>query len=74
MSAQSLATVRPGETPEVSAPSVDVRNLSVRLVSRDMNLTLIHDVSFTLRQGDVLCGVGVKPYPRRPQDPGRTRG
>ena len=26
------------------------------------------------RQGDVLCGVGVKPYPRRPHDPGRTRG
>ena len=26
------------------------------------------------RQGDVLCGVGVKPYPRRPHDLGRTHG
>jgi len=25
------------------------------------------------RHGDVLCGVGVKPYPR-PHDPGRPRG
>jgi hypothetical protein len=25
-------------------------------------------------QGDVLCGVGVKPYPRRPHDLGRTHG
>ena len=26
------------------------------------------------RQGDVLCGVGVKPYPRRSHDPGKSRG
>jgi hypothetical protein len=26
------------------------------------------------RQGDVLCGVGAKPYPRRPHDPGMPRG
>jgi hypothetical protein len=26
------------------------------------------------RQGDVLCGVGVKPHPRRPHDSGRPRG
>jgi peptide/nickel transport system ATP-binding protein len=58
ISPQSPATVRPGEIPEVSAPLVDVRGLSVRLVSRDMNLTLIHNVSFTLQQGDVLCFVG----------------
>ena len=27
-----------------------------------------------IRHGDVLCGVGVKPYPRRPHDAGRPRG
>jgi O-methyltransferase involved in polyketide biosynthesis len=26
------------------------------------------------RHGDVLCAVGVKPYPRRPHDAGRPRG
>jgi peptide/nickel transport system ATP-binding protein len=35
-----------------------VQDLSVRLVSRDMDVTLLHGVSFTLRQGEVLCVVG----------------
>jgi peptide/nickel transport system ATP-binding protein len=40
------------------SPLVDVRDLSLRLVSRDMNLTLLHGVSFTLQPGEVLCLVG----------------
>src|SRR5207247_202766 len=40
------------------SPLVDVRDLTVRLVSRDMDVTLLHGMSFTLQQGDVLCLVG----------------
>jgi peptide/nickel transport system ATP-binding protein len=44
--------------PHASAPLVDVQDLSVRLVSRDMDLTLLHGVSFALRPGEVLCLLG----------------
>jgi peptide/nickel transport system ATP-binding protein len=55
--AHAVADVR--ERPAVAAsPLVDVRDLSLRLVSRDMDLTLLHGVSFTLQPGEVLCLVG----------------
>jgi peptide/nickel transport system ATP-binding protein len=55
--AQSAAVVR--QPPAVAAsPLVAVRDLSLRLVSRDMDLTLLHGVSFTLQPGEVLCLVG----------------
>src|SRR5262245_46190627 len=41
-----------------TSPLVDVRDLSLRLVSRDMDLTLLHGVSFALQPGEVLCLVG----------------
>jgi peptide/nickel transport system ATP-binding protein len=56
--APALNDAHAGRLPHPSAPLVDVRDLSVRLVSRDMDLTLLHGVSFTLRQGEVLCLVG----------------
>jgi peptide/nickel transport system ATP-binding protein len=37
---------------------VEVCDLTLRLVSRDMDLTLLHGVSFTLQPGEVLCLVG----------------
>src|SRR5690348_7239003 len=37
---------------------VDVRDLHVRLVSRDMDLTLLHGLTFSLKQGEVLCLLG----------------
>ncbi len=37
---------------------VDVRDLRVRLVSRDVDLTLLHGLTFTLKQGEVLCLLG----------------
>jgi peptide/nickel transport system ATP-binding protein len=56
--AQSFATAGQPDPPTVSSPLVDVHDLSLRLVSRDMDLTLLHGVSFTLQQGEVLCLVG----------------
>ena len=56
--AQNLATARQPELATVSSPLVDVHDLSLRLVSRDMDLTLLHGVSFALQQGEVLCVVG----------------
>jgi peptide/nickel transport system ATP-binding protein len=56
--AQSFATAGQPGLPTVSSPLVDVHDLSLRLVSRDMDLTLLHGVSFTLQQGEVLCLVG----------------
>jgi peptide/nickel transport system ATP-binding protein len=56
--AQTLPDAGRARLSHPSAPLVDVRDLSVRLVSRDMDLTLLHGVSFTLRQGEVLCLVG----------------
>jgi peptide/nickel transport system ATP-binding protein len=56
--AQTLAGASPAGLCRVSSPLVDVQDLSVRLVSRDMDVTLLHGVSFTLQQGEVLCLVG----------------
>ena len=58
ISDQLLGNTAPGRLPEVSAPLVDVRDLTLRLVSHDMDLTLLHGVSFALRPGEVLCLVG----------------
>jgi peptide/nickel transport system ATP-binding protein len=58
IAAQVRADPHPPGLSQVSAPLVDVRDLRVRLVSRDMDLTLLHGVTFTLQQGDVLCLVG----------------
>jgi peptide/nickel transport system ATP-binding protein len=41
-----------------SAPLVDVRDLSVRFVSRDMDVSVVNGVSFELREGEVLCLLG----------------
>jgi peptide/nickel transport system ATP-binding protein len=56
--AHSLATTCQPAPSMASPPLVDVHDLSLRLVSRDMDLTLLHGVSFTLQQGEVLCLVG----------------
>jgi peptide/nickel transport system ATP-binding protein len=56
--AQSFATAGQPAPSMASPPLVDVHDLSLRLVSRDMDLTLLHGVSFTLQQGEVLCLVG----------------
>ncbi len=37
---------------------VDVENLSVRFVSRDADVSVVRDVSFTLETGEVLCLLG----------------
>jgi len=39
-------------------PLVTVEDLRVRLVSRDQNLSLLQGVSFTLKEGEVLCLLG----------------
>jgi peptide/nickel transport system ATP-binding protein len=56
--ARALADASPAGLSAVSSPLVDVHDLSVRLVSRDMDVTLLHGVSFTLQPGEVLCVVG----------------
>jgi peptide/nickel transport system ATP-binding protein len=55
---QMMADARPGGIPGTPAALVEVRDLTLRLLSRDMDLTLLHGVSFTLQQGEVLCLVG----------------
>ena len=39
-------------------PLVEVRDLSVRFVNRDIDLTVVDDVSFRLDAGEVLCFLG----------------
>ncbi|ARP97180.1 ABC transporter ATP-binding protein [Bordetella genomosp. 13] len=39
-------------------PLVQVEDLSVRFVTRDMNVPVVNGVSFTLAQGEVLCLLG----------------
>jgi peptide/nickel transport system ATP-binding protein len=56
-SAQTVVDARPTRLSD-AMPLVDVHDLTVRLVSRDMDLTLLHGVSFRLQQRDVLCLVG----------------
>jgi peptide/nickel transport system ATP-binding protein len=55
---QMMADARLGGIPGTPAALVEVRDLTLRLLSRDMDLTLLHGVSFTLQQGEVLCLVG----------------
>lgn len=39
-------------------PLVEVKDLSVRFVTRDMNVPVVNGVSFSLSQGQVLCLLG----------------
>ena len=55
---QTAGDARPPGLSDLSPPLVDVRDLTLRLITRDMDLTLLHGVTFTLQQGDVLCLVG----------------
>jgi peptide/nickel transport system ATP-binding protein len=41
-----------------TAPLVRVEDLSVRFVTRDMNVPVVNGVSFSLSQGEVLCLLG----------------
>ncbi|RXN87059.1 dipeptide ABC transporter ATP-binding protein DppD [Achromobacter aloeverae] len=43
---------------QAAGPLVQVEDLSVRFVSRDMNVPVVNGVSFTLDQGEVLCLLG----------------
>ena len=43
---------------DVSKPLVEVRDLTVKIVSRYANLSLHNGVSFTLKEGEVLCFLG----------------
>jgi peptide/nickel transport system ATP-binding protein len=42
----------------VDTPLVQVRDLTVRFVNRDMNVPVVNGVSFTLSEGEVLCLLG----------------
>jgi len=55
---QMMADARPGGISGTPAALVEVRDLTLRLLSRDMDVSLLHGVSFTLHQGEVLCLVG----------------
>lgn len=48
----------PEATSPATAPLVDVRDLTVRFVSRDLDIQVVSGVSFDLRQGEVLCLLG----------------
>lgn len=56
----SKAAVRPAtrEGNDVARPLVEVRDLTVKIVSRYANLALLNGVSFTLNEGEVLCFLG----------------
>lgn len=56
--AQTVSDAHPSAACGPAAALVEVRDLTLRLCSRDMDLTLLHGVSFTLQQGEVLCLVG----------------
>ena len=47
-----------GATPEALAPLVEVRDLSVRFVSRDLDIPVVNGVSFEVAAGDALCILG----------------
>ena len=53
----SLAVRNFAKAPDILGV-VEVENLSVRFVSRDLDLTVVNDVSFTLAGGEVLCLLG----------------
>jgi peptide/nickel transport system ATP-binding protein len=44
--------------PSVASPLVEVEDLSVRFVNRDMNVPVVNGVSFSLAAGEVLCLLG----------------
>ena len=48
----------PESTNASRAPLVEVEDLSVRFVTRDMNVPVVNGVSFSLAQGEVLCLLG----------------
>jgi peptide/nickel transport system ATP-binding protein len=50
----ALAPLPAGMAP----PLVDVRDLTLRLVSRQADVTLLHGLSFALEEGEVLCVIG----------------
>ena len=41
-----------------AGPLVEVENLTVRFVSRDLDVSVVNDVSFTLAAGEALCLLG----------------
>ncbi|MFM9939753.1 MAG: ABC transporter ATP-binding protein [Hyphomicrobiaceae bacterium] len=43
---------------ETSTPLIDVSDLTVRFVSRDLDLSVVNGVSFSLRAGQALCILG----------------
>ena len=45
-------------TDNTGKPLVQVENLNVRFVSRDMDISVVNDVSFTLSRGEALCLLG----------------
>ena len=52
--ADALAPLPAGMAP----PLVDVRDLTLRFVSRQADVTLLHGLSFALEEGEVLCVIG----------------
>jgi peptide/nickel transport system ATP-binding protein len=42
----------------IADPLVQVQDLTVRFVNRDMNVPVVNGVSFTLNEGEVLCLLG----------------
>jgi peptide/nickel transport system ATP-binding protein len=55
---EAFAAAHQDEAPVTVSPLVEVRDLTVRLVSRDRDVGLLHGVSFTLQPGEVMCLVG----------------
>jgi peptide/nickel transport system ATP-binding protein len=53
-----MMTLTTTSTAAPAAPLVDVKDLSVRFVNRDMNVPVVNGVSFSLSQGEVLCLLG----------------
>jgi len=46
------------EATDTSRPFVDVKDLTVRFVGRDLDVSVVNGVSFTLDSGDALCLLG----------------
>jgi len=56
----SRTSVRPAspDAQDISKPLVEVRDLTVKIVSKYQNLSLLNGVTFTLKEGEVLCFLG----------------
>lgn len=56
----SRSSVRPApqEAQDISRNLVDVRDLTVKIVSKYQNLSLLNGVTFSLKEGEVLCFLG----------------